>query len=196
MRKLGTLLPILLMTPSLAKIPDLAELDRLIARFAPVELRADTSQLSAGDRQALDKLIAAAHAIDDLFLTQYWRGNHVEYDKLKKDTTPLGKARAHYFWINKSPWSALDELQAFVPGAPPRKPLGANFYPEDMTKQEFENWTKTLSKEQKQEAEGFFTVIRRDGSKLHAVPFNKAYAADLRKLARLLREADSVTTNA
>ena len=55
------------------------------------------------------------------------------YEQLQKDTTPLGKARLHYFWINKGPWSDLDDHTAFLPGVPERKPLGANFYPEDMT---------------------------------------------------------------
>ena len=183
------------MTPSLATIPDLAELERMSARFAPVELRVDTSALPTPDRQALDKLMVAAHYIDDIFLTQYWSGNHAVWDKLRKDKTPLGKARLHYFWINKSPWSALDDHQAFLSGAPARKPLGANFYPEDMTKQQFEDWVKTLPKEQKQEAEGFFTVIRRDGGRLHAVPFSKEYAKDLTQLSKLLHEAAALTTN-
>ena len=41
-------------------IPDLAQLDKMIARFAPTELRADVSKLSPGDRQALVKLIEAS----------------------------------------------------------------------------------------------------------------------------------------
>jgi hypothetical protein len=196
MRTLSALLPILLMTPILANTPDLAGLERMIARYATVELRVDTSKLSAPDREALTKLIAAARLVDDLFLTQYWSGNHTLHSKLKKDVTPLGKARLHYFWINKSPWSALDELKAFLPDVPARKPLGASFYPEDMTKQQFETWAKTLTKEQKQEAEGFFSVIRRENGKLHAVPFSKAYAADLQKLSKLLHEAAALTPNA
>jgi hypothetical protein len=183
------------MTPSLATTPDLGELERMAARFAPVELRVDTAQLSQPDRQALGKLIAAAHVIDDLFLTQSWRGNHALYAKLLKDKTPLGKARLHYFWINKSPWSALDDHQAFLPDVPARKPLGANFYPEDMTRQQFEEWVKTLPKEPKQEAEGFFTVIHRDAGQFRAVPFSTEYAEDLQKLSKLLREAAALTSN-
>ena len=56
----------------------------------------------------------------------------------------MGKARLEYFWLNKGPWSALDEHQAFLPNVPPKKPVGAAFYPEDMTKAEFESWLKTL----------------------------------------------------
>jgi hypothetical protein len=168
----------------------------MIARFAPVELRVDTSGLSQADSRALAKLIAAARLVDDIFLTQYWGGDQALYARLRKDTAPLGKARLHYFRINKSPWSALDDLRAFLPDAPSRKPLGANFYPPDLTKQEFETWVKTLTKEQKQEAEGFFTVIRREGGKLHSVPFSKAYARDLQKLSKLLHEAAALTPNA
>jgi hypothetical protein len=196
MRTLPALLLLFLMTPTFAQIPDLLALERMIARFAPVELRADTSKLSAPDKQALEKLIAAARLVDDLFLTQYWRGNHALYSKLQQDTTPLGKARLRYFWINKGPWAALDDHKAFLPGVPARKPLGANFYPEDMTKQQFEDCVKTLSKEQKEQAEGFFTVIRKSGDRFQSVPFNKEYAADLKKLAALLREAAGLTPNA
>src|SRR5260370_3481908 len=196
MRTLPALLPIILMTPSIAALPDLSELQRMSARFAPVELRVDTAKLSEPDRQALKKLIAAAHRIDDLFLTQYWSGNHAMLAKLRKDQTPLGKASLHYFWINKGPWSALDDHQAFLPDAPPRKPLGANFYPADLTKQQFEDWVAALPKEQKQEAEGFFTVIHRDGSRLRSVPFSKEYSSDLQPLAALLHEAAALTTNA
>src|SRR5262249_7937710 len=105
MRRLPALLPIFLMTSLLPITPDLAELERMTGRFARVELRVDTSKLSAGDQRALVKLIEAAHAIDDIFLTQYWSGNHSLYAKLQKDTTPLGKAELRYFWINKGPWS-------------------------------------------------------------------------------------------
>src|SRR5437899_1820297 len=65
-----------------------------------------------------------------------------------------------------------------------------------MTKAEFETWEKTLSPEQKQEAQQFFTIIRRDGGTLRAIPFNKAYATDLQKLATLLHEAAALTPHA
>ena len=82
--------------------------------------------------------------LDHMFLDQLWSGNRALYAKLQKDATPLGKARLHYFWLNKGPWSDLDDHAAFLPGVPARKPLGANFYPEDMTREEFETWAKTL----------------------------------------------------
>jgi hypothetical protein len=162
----------------------------MIARFQPTEMRADVSKLSPGDRQALPKLIEAARVLNDLFLTQLWSGNHALYAKLRHDTTPLGKARLDYFWLNKSPWSDIDGHEAFLPDVPPHKLPGSNFYPEDMTRDEFEAWVKTLSKPEREQAEGFFTVIHRDAShKLYAVPYSQEYRADLEKSAKLLEQA-------
>jgi hypothetical protein len=178
-------------------VPNAAELERMLARFAPAELRGDTSALSPGDKKALIKLVEASQVINQIFLVQYWSGNPKLYEKLQKDRTPLGRLRLHYFWLNKGPWSSLDENAAFLPDVPPRKLPGANFYPEDMTREEFEAWVRTLSAEERAKAEGFFTVIRRDPKtrQLYAVPFSKEYEKDLQRAAGLLREAAAFTTN-
>jgi hypothetical protein len=174
----------------------LQELKRMIARFAPTDIRVDTSKLSAGDRKALVKLIQASRVINDIFLTQLWSGNHTLLAGLEKDKSPLGQARLHYFQINKSPWSDLDEHTAFLPGVPPKKLPGASFYPPDMKKEEFEAWVKTLSESQRREAEGFFSVIVRDSNKhLQFVPYSEAYQKDLEIAAHLLREAAAATEN-
>ena len=180
--------------------PGLAQLKQMTERYAPTSLRVDTSKLSTGDRQALVKLIEAGRIMNDIFLVQYWSGNPALYARLQKDTTGLGKARLQYFWINKSPWSALDNFKAFLPGVPAEKPKGANFYPEDMTREEFETWVASLPKEKQEEAKGFFTVIRRTsatGTKtLEAVPYSEAYKDDLTRAAGLLKEAADLTDNA
>ena len=177
-------------------IPEVAQLEHMSARFAPVKMRVDVSRLSPGDRQALPKLIEAARLMDHIFLTQLWSGNQDMYARLQKDTTPLGKARRNYFWLNKGPWSDIDDYAAFVPGAPPRKLPGANLYPEDMHREEFEAWVKTLPEAERRQAEGFFTVIRRDGARhLTIVPYSQEYQQDLTRAAQLLREAARLTDN-
>ena len=186
------MLPLMLAVASAgsdSKLPTLAELNRMTARFAPTALRVDTSPLSAGDQKALAKLIEASRIIDDIFLTQLWTGNHKLLGELEKDKSPLGQARLHYFRINKGPWSDLDEHAAFLPGVPPKKLPGANFYPPDMTKEEFEKWAN-------EEAKGFFTVIERDSANhLRSVPYSKAYRKDLERAAGLLRDAAGATEN-
>ena len=179
-----------------AKIPDLQQLNAMVARFAPTPLRLETDRLSPGDQKALVKLIEAARALNTVFMNQLWSGDLALYQKLKADKAALGQARLHNFWINKGPWSDLDEYRAFLSGVPARKPLGANFYPLDLTKEGFDKWVATLAPEQQEQAKGFFTVIRQQGAKLSMVPYNEEYRADLEKCAALLREAAALTDNA
>src|SRR6266853_4252595 len=96
-------------TPVPPLFPDVDELNRMAARFAPVPLKVDLSGLSAGDKKALAKLVEAAHVVNHLFMQQLWSGNLALYHKLQQDKTPLGKARLHYFGINKGLWSEIDE---------------------------------------------------------------------------------------
>lgn len=184
------------MTLALAAIPDLAELNRMIARFAPAPVTADSSKLAPGDKQALSKLLEAAGVIDEIFRTQLWSGNAALKERLEKDSTPLGKARLHYFRINNGPWSDLDDHEAFLPGVPPKKLPGANFYPEDMTREEFETWMKKLPQAQQEQATGFFTLIRRNADKtLRIVPYNQAYSKELTQAGQLLNQAADLTPN-
>jgi len=182
-----------------AASPGLAELEKMTSRFAPIPLRVDTSRLSPGDRQALVKLLEASRILDEVFLEQLWNGNVALYAQLQKDRTPLGKARQHYFWLNKGPWSSIDQNKAFLPGVPPHKPLGANFYPPDMTKQDFEGWIAGLPEKDQEQAKSFFTVIRwKDAGagghgQLEAIPYSEAYKDNLRRAAGLLKEAAELT---
>ncbi len=178
-------------------IPDLAQLDRMIARLAPAEIKVDTSKLSPGDQKALPKLIEAARILNEIFLRQMWSGNLAEQSKLKADTSPQGRARSRYFWMNKGPWSEMDGNVAFVPDVPAHKLPGANFYPEDMTKEEFEAWVKTLNDNEKEQAIGFFTVIRREKGtrKLVMFPYSVEYHNELARAAKLLHDAAADTEN-
>ncbi len=177
-------------------MPDLAKLQTMISRFAPIEINADISQLPVGEQKALAKMVAAGQVLDTLFLRQVWSGNESMLSQLQKDTTPLGKARLHYFLINKGPWSRLDGNTPFIPGAP-RKPEGANYYPSGSKKAEIEAWLKTLSEPDRARAMGFFTVIRRPPagkSGFVVVPYSVEYATELAQAAKLLREAASLTS--
>ena len=114
------------------KMPDKARLEQMTARFAPTEITADLSKFSPNDRKVLAKLVQASQIIDGIFLRQAWAENPSMLLDLAKDTSPEGRARLHYFLINKGPWSNLDHDAPFIPGAP-EKPEGGNFYPADAT---------------------------------------------------------------
>jgi len=172
-----------------------ARLEQMTARFAPTDLTADISKLSPNDRKILVKLVEAAKIIDGLFLRQVWTGNVSMLLDLTRDLTPEGRARLHYFRINKGPWSRLDEDKPFVFGAP-EKPQNAAFYPNDTTKAEIEKWVASLPEAERTQAKGFFTVIKHgaDGRGLTIVPYNLEYQGDLLTAAKLLREAADAAT--
>ena len=173
------------------------ELSEKIARFAPTIVTADVKKLSANDRKALDRIIAAARLFDPLFIRQVWSGNEALLAKLEADKTPLGKLRLHYFRINKGPWSQLDDNKAFLPGVPEHRPMNAAHYPDDMSKEEFSKWVETLSQADKTKATGFFYAIRRGANgQLTAVPYSQVYREFLEPAAKLLREAAALTNNA
>lgn len=171
------------------------ELATKIRRFAPTVLTADTSRLSASDRKALSKIIMAAKLMDPLFLRQVWSGNEALRQKLEADKSVVGRQRLHYFMINKGPWSRIDGNEPFIEGVPP-KPPHATYYPDDMSREEFNNWVAGLPPEEKEKATGFFYLIRRgDDGKLKTVPYSEAYAEFLKSAAQLLHEAATLTTN-
>ncbi len=179
------------------------QLTAMSARYAPVALTADVTHLSAGDRQAIAKLVEAAKLVDVLQLRQRWSGNEALWAALKKDKSTLGQARLNYFWINKGPWSVLDAHASFMPASyagiaiPAHKPEAGNFYPQGATKASLEAWMNGLSADDKQQAQWFFTTIRagKDG-KYQTVKYSDEYKVELKQLARLLDEAAAATDNA
>jgi hypothetical protein len=185
-------------------VPDTQKLQTMAARFAPTDIGADLSKMSAADHQVLAKLVEASKVIDALFLRQAWAGNESMLLDLVRDQSPEGRARLHYFLINKGPWSRLDHNSPFVPGAPAHKPEAANFYPAGATKADVEKWIDSLPDGDKERARGFFTVIRRNGlpgagapgvsRAFSIVPYNVEYQGELAHAAALLREAAALAT--
>jgi hypothetical protein len=166
-----------------------SELRTRIARFAPTEVAADASKLSAPDRRVLAKLIEASKVLDGIYLRQIWVGNEAMLIDLARDESPAGRDRLHFFLINKGPWSRIDHNEAFVPGAP-AKPVGGNFYPVGATKEELEKWIRSLPEGERARATGFFTVIRRGANgQFTAVPYSVEFQNELAQAAGLLREA-------
>jgi len=167
-----------------------------IKRFTPTEIKADLSRLSPGDRKALAKLVDAAKYMDSLYARQVWGGNPALRTRLEADKSPAGKEIFHYYNINSGPWAVMDNNTSFVPGVPAERPPHANYYPDDMTKEEFTSWLATLPEAEQTRATGFFTTIRRDGNgALTIIPYNEEYKDLLVPAAQLLRDAAALTDN-
>lgn len=145
--------------------------------YQPVDLTADLSHLSADQKKMIGLLIDASKIMDELFWDQAYPGDKQELLAAVDD--PKVKK---FIEINYGPWDRLDNNQPFLSGVE-AKPAGANFYPADMTKEEFEAAT----------FEGkidLYTLVRRNqDGELYAIPYNVAYTEQLQAAARLLREA-------
>jgi hypothetical protein len=171
-------------------VPDI---EKRVAQFAPTPLTADLSGLKPDDRKVLDKLVAASRLLNEIFLRQAWTGNPALREQLKSASGPHAAAARDYFAVNFGPWDRLAERQPFIGDKP--RPAGAGYYPEDLTKQDFEAWI-AKNPGDKEAFTSTVTVIRRgqDG-KLIAVPYSREYAEWLKPAAALLREAAALTAN-
>lgn len=164
-----------------------------IGKLAPVEITYDESLLSDSDKQVLQKLVEAAKYIDAIFLTQVYKKNVAIQKELKSGKNPDYATLLEYFTVNFGPFDRLEDDSPFINLDEP-KPKGANYYPVDMTKEEFENWIK----EHPEDEEAFtsnFTVIRRDEGRLVAIPYSEKYRKYLEPAARLLKEAAELAEN-
>ena len=144
--------------------------------YAKFPLTADISHLSENQKQMIPLLIEAARIMDGLF----WRQAYGDRDALLAGIQD--PKRHHFAEMNYGPWDRLDADRPFVEGYGP-KPPGARFYPEDMTKAEFEAW-------EQEGKEGQYSFVRRtaDGG-LALEPYHVVFADELGQAAELLREA-------
>lgn len=158
--------------------------------YAPVEIGVPWDLVTGQDRAVLEKLYRAAVVMDELFLRQVC-GENVEMRKeLLKEGDPV---KIRFFRINFGPWDRLAADEPVLCERP--KPLGATFYPADMTRDDFTDWI-AAHPDDRESFEGTFTVIRRGGDGgLRAVPYSEEYRGLLEKAAGYLREAAAFTSN-
>ena len=171
---------------------DVQAIQAELAKLAPVEIKADISILSEGDRAALDRIIEAARIMDEIFLRQVYSRNVEIREQLKSSPEPAAKAALELFTVMYGPYNRMIDDEPFL-DVPP-KPPGANYYPEDMTKEEFNDWIENHP-EDKDSFEHTFTLIRRRDDGLAAFSYSRqeAYIALLNRAARLLEEAAALT---
>ncbi len=164
-----------------------------ISQFAEIEINYDENLLDKRQQMVVQKLYQAAKIIDELFLEQVYDKNVQIRQSLTGQTDIQAKNELKYFNIMFGPFDRLDERHPFI--GKTEQPLGANFYPEDMTKEEFENWLEQHP-EDKASFTSEFTVIRRKDNKLVAIPYSEFYKDKLTKISSLLEEAAEYADNA
>jgi hypothetical protein len=159
-----------------------SDLQSRLDQYATVQLTADLAQLTAQQRQMIPLLIAAAQQIDEVF----WQQAYGDKDALL-DTVDDPVA-LRYLAINYGPWDRLSGDEPILAAVGP-KPAGANFYPADMSKEEFQAAVDS-SPDQGAALRSLYTLVRRrDNGSLHAVPYHVAFADRVSAAAAKLREA-------
>lgn len=145
--------------------------------YADFALTADLGHLSDNQREMIKVLIEASEIMDDL----YWRQAYG--DDYEAWLAGIGTDEARRFAeLNYGPWDRLADEAPFIDDAG-AKPLGANFYPVDMSKEEFDAAYLPGKK-------GLYSLIRRNAEgELILVPYHVAYADELSRAAVLLRQA-------
>ena len=148
----------------------------LADQYAEFPLTTDLSKLTEKEKQMLPLLIEAADQMEAI----YWQTAYGDKEQLFEGITD--SALLKYLSINYGPWDRLDANRPFLETAGP-KPLGANFYPQDMTKSEFE----ALQDPRKND---WYSIVRRDDKgALKVIPYHEAYPEQIRKAASLLKQA-------
>ncbi len=159
-------------------------------KLAPVELKIDLTQLPESELKTLQILKQAASYIDSLFLIQVYSKNMAIANELANSNNPEDKYYYDLFKIMFGPWNRIDSDKPFINNIP--KPEGANFYPEDMTKEEFLNFVKQ-NPDKKELFENTFTVIRRENGKLKALYYHEEWPNYVHKIHDLLIQAANTT---
>ena len=164
-------------------------IDARLAKYTPVRLTTDLSVLPEGERRMIPLLIDAAAEMDAIFWQQAY-GNREQLMAGIED--PEARRFAE---INYGPWDRLAGNEPFLPGVGP-KPAGANFYPADITKEEFEQ-AVAAGGARADSLRSLYTLVRRDSSgALTAVPYHVAYAGHVARAAAKLREAAALASDA
>lgn len=172
---------------------EMEEMEQKLSQFAEVELKYDESLLDERQKVVVEKLHEAAQIMDEIFLDQVYSKNYEIREDLQTSSSELDKQKLKYFNIMFGPFDRLDHNAPFVGSH--TKPEGANFYPEDMTREEFNTFIKE-NPHLENEFTSEFTVIRRDENDgLKAIPYSEHYASQLSKAAALLREAADFADN-
>tara|TARA_Y100001980_G_C14556922_1_gene354126 strand:- start:103482 stop:105104 length:1623 start_codon:yes stop_codon:yes gene_type:complete len=143
--------------------------------YKTVKLTTDLSKLADHEKQMIPLMIEAAEIMDELF----WYESYGQRDSLL--SAIKDEQLKTYVEINYGPWDRLQGFQSFIPGIGP-KPAGANFYPYDITKEEFEAF-------QDPEKQSQYTFIRRDeNGKLYTIPYRDIFKEQITRAADLIQQ--------
>ena len=158
-------------------------------KLASVEMQADTSYLTDEERKVVNLLIQAADLMNPIYLRQVSADNPRLRDEIVKSGD---KAMLDKFDTFMGPWDEVSDDKPFYGNS--TRPAGAGFYPAGLTKEQFDDYLAKHPDQAKALTDPY-TVVKRQGDKLVAVPYSQEYKEWLEPAARKLEEAAAITTN-
>ncbi|MCB9892495.1 MAG: Zn-dependent hydrolase [Planctomycetes bacterium] len=160
-----------------------------LAKYETVRLTADLTALTPKERAMIPLLIEAAQQMDRIFWMEAWGSREALMQRID------ARSWQRFAEINYGPWDRLANNEPFLKGIGP-KPAGANFYPHDMTKEEFQDHCRTHP-EDAEAFRGLYSVIRRnEAGELVAVPYSLWYREPNQRAAEALRAAAGLAEDA
>jgi Peptidase family M49 len=163
------------------------------AKIARIQMNPDTSFLNAEERQVVNLLIQAADLMNPIYLRQRNVDNPQVRAEIAASRHPQRALLLDMYGLHFGPWDTLAENHPFWGDEP--MPPGAGFYPEDLTKESFEAYLAAHPGQREGLTSGY-TVVRRQGDRLIAIPYSQEYKQWLEPAARLLEQAARTTSNA
>jgi len=161
-------------------------------QFAVVRMNPDVSFLTDEERQVINLLNEVGDDMSEIYFRQRSERNPGWRAEIAAGELANKKILLEMFDLHFGPWDTLDHNKPFYGAAP--MPAGAGFYPADMTKQEFEAWISDHPQDEAAFRSGY-TVIRRDGDTLIAIPYSEHYREWLEPAAVKLRAAAEIAQN-
>jgi hypothetical protein len=163
------------------------------AKIVQVAMTPDTAFLNAEERQVVNLLIEAAELMNPIYLRQKSVQNPTIRAEIARSSHPQKAQLLDMFDLHFGPWDTLAENHPFYGGV--ALPVGAGFYPEDLTKESFEAYLAAHPADKEALTSGY-TVVKREGQRLVAVPYSVEYRQWLEPAAKLLERAARTTSNA
>lgn len=152
---------------------------KLIDKYAEYTLTTDISHLSENEKEMLPLLFEAADIMEDLF----WQENYGDKAELMAKISDPDVQR--FACITYGPWDGLDGNKPFVEGVG-EKPAGAQFYPQDMTEEEWEAFDDPNKTSQ------YTMIVRDENGNLKCVWYHEYFEQQIKKAASLLDDASEL----
>lgn len=174
------------------------EIATKLSSFAHTTIKADISHLTEKQHKMIKILSEAGHHADRIFWMQSSIDGLSIKDSLeillKNNDSQYLKNLLEYVKINYGPYDLIYEGERFIGEGPEKKPKVANFYPADMTKEEFEKFIEDKP-DKKDEMISQYTKIIRTEVGLKTIPYYKAYDNEVKQLVAKLRQAAELCDN-